>query len=389
MNVYSDDQERAIRVMRLVNDWTRSDLLSQQQRDHLAPELRVDLRRTNKFLRATLFVFGLIILLSIMGLLAFATGVREEATFALLAAFSAVVCVVIANQLVDRFRLYRFGIEEAAAVAGVGFAIASAAVLALAGGFRDDGTAIAGLVAGCFASFAIFMRFGYVYAAIASMIFAAALPFVPGDSDMIHRLVSITILVVIFAVVRSLRNQHGREYPGDSYAIVEAAAWVGIYLVTNLQLSSWISHPEDRTPFYWATYVATWVLPAIGLWIAVRDRHRALLDVNAVMAIATLMTNKAYLGTARHAYDPIAFGVLLIAIAVGLRRWLASGEGGSRHGFIAERILESEKERLGVAGTLSVVHQGPVASHPQPDQPPPPAIGGGGASGGAGATGSF
>ncbi len=79
--------------------------------------------------------------------------------------------------------------------------------------------------------------------------------------------------------------------------------------------------------------------------------------------------------------------MLLIAVAVGLRRWLASGEDGSRDGFIAERILESEKERLGVVGTLSVLHQGPVASRPQPE--PPPAIGGGGASGGAGATGSF
>ena len=125
----------------------------------------------------------------------------------------------------------------------------------------------------------------------------------------------------------------------------------GIYLITNLQLSSWISHPEERTTFYWATYVATWVLPAIGLWIAVHDRHRALLDVNAVLAIATLMTNKLYLGAARQPYDPIAFGVLLIAVAVGLRRWLASGADGSRNGFIAERILESEKERLGVVGT--------------------------------------
>ena len=94
----------------------------------------------------------------------------------------------------------------------------------------------------------------------------------------------------------------------------------------------------------------------------------------------------AYLGAVRQPYDPIAFGVLLIIVAVGLRRWLASGDDGSRNGFVAERILASEKERLGVVGTISVVHQGPVASRPQPE---PPSIGGGGASGGGGATGSF
>ena len=390
MSAYSGDQERAIRVMRLVNDWTKSKLLSQEQRDQIAPELQVDLRRTNKFLRVTMFVFGFLILQAFTGLLAigFAAGGEEAAS--VLCAITAGLSYFVANLLVTRYNLYRFGIEEAAAVASVGFAMAAAALLAgSVSNFRGDAPVVAALIVGAVAALAMFLRFGYVYAAIGSMLFAAALPFVPGDSDMIHRLLSALILVVIFAVARSIRNQFGREFPGDSYAIIEAAAWAAIYLVINLQLTSWLSHPEDRTPFYWATYVATWVLPVIGLWVAVLDRHRLLLDVSALMAIATLMTNKEYLGAARQPYDPIAFGVLLIAIAMGLRRWLASGEDGSRDGFIAERILESEKERLGVVGTFSVVHQGPVASHPQPEQPPPPAIGGGGRAGGAGATGSF
>ena len=389
MSAYSDDQERAIRVMRLVQDWMKSGLLTEQQRDQIAPELQVGLRRTNKFLRVTMFVFGLLILQAFTGLMAIGFAAGEEAA-AVLCAINAGLSYFAANLLVTRYNLYRFGIEEAAAVACVGFAMASAALFAgSVTNFRGDAPVIAALTVGGVASLAMFLRFGYVYAAIAAMIFAAALPFVPGDSDLIHRLAAVVVLVLIFAVVRSLRNPLGREYPGDSYAIIESAAWVGIYLVTNLQLTSWLSRPEERTTFYWATYVATWVLPVIGLWIAVNDRHRALLDVSALMAITTLMTNKAYLGAERQAYDPIAFGVLLIAVAVGLRRWLASGEDGSRDGFIAERILESEKERLGVVGTFSVVHQGPVASHPQPEQPPPPAIGGGGRSGGAGATGSY
>jgi len=385
MSAYSDDQERAIRVTRLVQDWVTSGLLAPEQRAQIAAELHVDLRRTNKFLRVTLFVFGLLILLAFTALLGIAF-TADEAAAAVVCAITAGLSYFIANLLVTRYHLYRFGIEEAAAVACVGFAMASAALFAgSTAGFRGDGPVVAALAAGAIVSFAIFLRFGYVYAAIVAMIFTAAVPFVPGSSDVIHRLVAIFLLVIIFAVVRKLRNEHGREFPGDSYAIIEAAAWAGIYLITNLQLSSWLSHPEERTAFYWATYVATWVLPVIGIWIAVLDRHRILLDINAVMAIATLTTNKAYLGGERQAYDPIAFGVLLIVIAVGLRRWLASGEDGSRAGFIAERILESEKERLGVVGTLSVVHQGPVASHPPPEQPGF----GGGKSGGAGASGSF
>ncbi len=390
MNTYSDEQERNIRVMRMVQDWLKSRLITQEQRDQVAPELQVGLRRTNIFLRVTMFFFGFLILQAFTGLLAIGLMAAEEAAI-VLCALTAGLSYYIANLLVTRYNLYHFGIEEAAAVASVGFAMASAWLLAaeIAGTGSGDASLIAALLTGCVGAFVIYMRFGYVYAALASMVFLAVIPFVPGDSDMIHRLVAAFFLVSIFAVMRSFRRKFGSEFPGDVYAILEAAAWIGIYLLINLQLSSWFSRPEDRGTFYWATYVATWVLPMVGLWLAITDRHRLMLDVSIVMAIVTLMTNKSYLGAARQPYDPIAFGVLLSVVAVGLKRWLASGADGARNGFIAERILESEKERLGVVATVSVVHQGPVATHTHPQPAAAPPIGDGGRSGGAGASGSF
>jgi hypothetical protein len=208
--------------------------------------------------------------------------------------------------------------------------------------------------------------------------------------------VSGVLLTAIFIVARRLRIRHGFEFPGDTYAILEAAAWIGIYLLANLPLSRWLSFSDGGTTFYWSTYVATWALPMIGLWMAIRDRQRLMLDVSIAMAIVTLITNREYLNRPRHSYDPIAFGVLLIVVGVGLRRWLVSGEGGSRNGWIADRILDSERQRLGVVATGSVVHQGPVATHAAPTveaaaaaPPAPPPIGGGGRSGGGGASGTF
>ena len=64
----------------------------------------------------------------------------------------------------------------------------------------------------------------------------------------------------------------------------------------------------------------------MGLFIAIRDRHRWLLDVNIVLALVTMMSNKAYLGAAQKPWDPILFGVLLdhdrdrIAPLAGKRR---------------------------------------------------------------------
>lgn len=382
---YTIEEERAIRTGRLVQDWTASGVLDEAQRAALLPELQVDLRRTNRFLRITLFVFALMILQSAAGLMAIV--ISDTLGAALFCSVAAAGSFALANALATRYRLYRFGVEEAAAVAAIIFTGAAAALFFDEAADVGDAPVIGGLIAAAGMSFAIFRRFGYLYAGLAAMACAAAVPFVPGDSDSAHRLSAAAILIAIFIAARVIRRSHGGEFPADTYGLIEAAAWLGIYLVTNLKISSWLSSPEERTIFYWFTYGATWLLPAIGLWLAARERHRALLNVSAVMALVTLTTNKPYLGAVQKPWDPIVFGLFLIAIAIGLRRWLASGEDASRHGFVASRILESEKARVGFVATVSVVHQGPVSDAPK--APAGPAIGGGGRSGGAGSSGSY
>src|SRR5262249_51033682 len=143
--------------------------------------------------------------------------------------------------------------------------------------------------------------------------------------------------------------------------------------------------PEST--FYTFTYGAIWILPAVGLYLALRDKDRFLLDVNIAMALATLMTNKPYLHGVQQTWDPIVLGILLIGVAVVVRRWLAQGSEGIRHGFTAMRILSSEKTRLSVLGTASAALQGTVVKHTTGQAPAPKPEtfhAGGGRSGGAG-----
>ena len=154
-----------------------------------------------------------------------------------------------------------------------------------------------------------------------------------------------------------------------------------LYFMANLKATDWFSSTDDVRMFYWATYVIIWVVPAAGLFLAIRDRHRAMLDANILLAIGTLMSNKLYLGKEPQPYDPILFGVLLIVVAIGVRRWLASGPNGSRSGFVAHRLLASEKAQLAVVGSAPILAPGAPA-HTHTDAGP--GIGGGGRSGGAG-----
>ena len=383
MSAYRLDDERAIRVGRLVEDWAKSGLLTPDQRDVIAPQLAVDLRRTNNYLRATLFVFGGVILQSTLGLMAIMLGgLLDETLGAALGLAAGGVCYWLAMQLVSRYHLYRFGIEEVAALSAVGLTAVGAALLV--GG---DWSLTIGLstAAGVFA--ALFIHFGFVYAGVFGLVALAALPFLFGDSLVTQRLGAVMVLVLLAATARLNRVEHGDEYPGDALTIIEAAAWLGIYLLVNLVVSGAISPLDRASTFHWITYGGIWILPAAGLWLALRGRERPLLWVAVAMALGTLLSNKEYLGSPRYEWDLIVFGVFLMAIAIGLRRWLAAGDGGMRHGYTASRLVASDKARIGALALVSAVQvEVPVAqSTPAAD----PGIGGGGRSGGAGAGGSF
>ena len=387
MSAYHPDQERAVRLLHRVRDWRESGLVSDAQYDRMTADLDTSLRRTNIFLRGTLFVFGVMIAMAATGLVGVLIEPRNSTVW-IPAAVAAAACFAAAAFLIDTYRLYRFGIEEAFAVAGILFVAAAVGFALEPMRIASFDTAL-GLAFGAaaVAAFVVFVQFGFVYAAVIAAAFAAVAPFELVDSDVLRRLIAVTILAALFFAARLQRADLGDEFPGDNYAVIETAAWGGIYFLVNLKASSWLSHADESGWFYWASYAAIWMLPAAGLWIAIRERHRLMLDVNILMAIATLMSNKAYLGAARYPWDPIVFGVLMISIAGGVRRWLSSGAGGSRAGFMPVRLFASERERLAAAGTVSVLQP---SLHPQhPAAPAGPAVGSGGRSGGAGATGSF
>src|SRR5687768_4694591 len=169
MMIYPREDERAIRVQRMVNDWTASGLLDADQRDRMHADLRVDYRRTNKYLRVTLFLFGFLIIHAFIALLAIQLDVRD--TFGMLLVFAAAGVFFAAQWLIERYRFYHFGIEEAIASAAITLSGLGCAIL-LRSGFSSFRLFLG--LAG--ASFIVFTRYGYLYAGVAAVLFAGVLP---------------------------------------------------------------------------------------------------------------------------------------------------------------------------------------------------------------------
>lgn len=368
MKIYSEAEVGSLRDRDLLKDWLAEGLLNDGQYERMQQETPCRLRRTNGFLRAVLFLFTLVIISAGTGLvfLLFSSGEQGAVEFLLL--LSGVICYGGAEFAVAKYRLYRYGIEEALAACSVGFVCAGVTHASRVG---------MGASVGVVASLWIWRRFGLWYGFLAAVIFVAFMPMESGVTREMYRVIVASIYAVgllIFVVVEG------------KYSVEEAMLWLGIYGAVNLHLAGQVL-ASSRT-FYWGTFAAIWCLPAVVLWRGARRKDRFVMGAGALMAVVTMATNKPYLGWARHTWDPMLLGAVLVGIALWARRWLAAGEGGERRGFTARRMSTKDMARLHAgAGVMGMV--GPQAVVGNPHGGGTEMKFGGGDSGGGGASSDF
>jgi len=396
VRIYTESSEDTLRARKLLKEWTDDGSLSKEQYERLEQDTVSDLRTTNIFLRLVLFFFSLIAVGAAVGLffMVFLSRPSQQTTGIFLLIFAA-VSYAAAEIAVAQARLYRYGIEEALTVCSVGFLCAGLGLTFFSGASQSS-REIEFVVAavGAIASLWIWYRFNLWYAFPAAMIFAIFLPgyWTPSYSAQ-HVFIAVFYAAGLIAIA-SIRSRHRFDCLEDAYSLSEAFLWLGIYLVFNLKISGlsspsqwWGNTPpasEFAVPFYWTTWVLIWCLPPLILARGVRQKDRFILAVGAITTVLTLVTNKPYLGWQRHTWDPMLLGIALTGVALFLRRWLARGPGGIRHGFTAARLSGKDKHVMGVGSSiLGLITPQSVTPAPQPANPDFKFGGGGSGGGGA------
>ena len=397
MRLYSASSEETLRARKLLTDWVGEGFLTKAQYQLLEQETVSELRTTNIFLRLVLFLFTLISVGAAAGLLYVVSRPSEQTAGVFFLIFAA-VCYAAAEAAVSQARLYRYGIEEALAVCSVGFLCAGMEVAFFSGSLYSPKEFLVP-AAGVAFSLWIWLRFGLSYAFLAAMIFALFLPGYWTSSREAQRLIIAVFYAIGLAGVAPVRSRHRFDYLEEAYSLVEASLWLGIYLAINLQLSSlnlsarwWDgtrAAAQFARPFYWGTWVLIWCLPPIVLARGIRQKDRFVIAVGAIAASLTLVSNKPYLGWPRHTWDPMLLGILLTSASFFIRRWLARGPGGIRHGFIAARLAGKDKHWINV-GSAGFGLLSPHSTTPGPQTSGPDDFRfGGGQTGGGGAGGDF
>ncbi len=308
---------------------------------------------------------------------------RDNAGFLFL--IFAAACYWGAEAAVSQARLYRYGIEEALAVCSVGFLCAG-----ISGAFGGGAEALVAAT-GVIASLWIWHRFGLPYMFLAAMIFAGWLTGHWTSSTTTQRVAVAAVYTCGLVAVIAIRSRYRMTYHNQQYSIAEALLWAGIYVAINVQLSplkghgGWLGAQEASEfpkPFYWATWVLIWCMPPVVLFFGLRRKDRLGIAVGAVTVVLTLATNKPYLGWQRNTWDPMLLGILLIGVALLIRRRLGRG---TLHGFTAQRLSGKDKRWLNAGASVfgAVSPQG-ITTSPEPGM-----HFGGGDSGGGGASSDF
>jgi hypothetical protein len=398
MRLYSASSEETLRARKLLRDWVGEGFLTKPQYQLLEQETVSELRTTNIFLRLVLFFFTLISVGAAAGLFFVVFLSRpSEPTAGVFFLIFAVVCYATAEVAVSQARLYRYGIEEALAVCSVGFLCAGIQGTLFYGRPYSPAQFLVP-AAGAVFSLWIWGRFGLSYAFLAAMIFVIFLPGYLTSSLEARHLIVVVFYAIGLIAVAAVRSRHRFDYLEETYSLVEAMLWLGIYLAINLKISSldlsgrwWGGIPDTSElfprPFYWTTWVLIWCLPPIVLARGIRQKDRFVIAVGLIVATLTLVCNKPYLGWQRHTWDPMLLGIWLTGVAVFLRRWLARGPGGIRHGFTAARLSGKDKHWINVGAT--VFGPLPHSITPGPQTSSQDFRFGGGQTGGGGAGGDF
>jgi hypothetical protein len=389
VRVYTAADEEALHILKLLKDWVNLGFLDESQRQNMQQDIACELRRTNGFLRAVLFIFTLVSAAAAAGLFFIVSPPRDAASFLLLV--FAAACYAGAEFIVFRFHLYRYGIEEGLAVIAIGFLCAGLQLV-----FSGDNIVFVVPAAGAIASYLLYHRFGLQYLILAAMAFAAAIPQFWIASHSGQHLIVAAFYLAGLAIVIRIRPSHRFDYLNAEYSVIEALLWLGLYFSLNLQLTSvamiapWrpdlANSAEFSRPFYWTTFVLIWLLPALILWRSLTIRDRTITSLGLVAAILTLATNKPYLGLPHHAWDPILLGILLTGVVIVVRRWLANGDAGIRDGFTAQRLSGRDKQWIdSISPNLAIVLPNPATLAPVNSEHEF----GGGTSGGGGASSDF
>lgn len=368
--LYSPQQEENIFIRNEARTWQSSGLITNGQLTAIFGYTNPDVSQTNVFFRIIFFIFTYLCISALLGLFVWITGIKGNLALSVTSIIAGVIFYFLAEYAVTKYNFYRHGIEEALALSSM-VLICMGIFFGATKLFWENRWLIHFDILLCLlfavTAYWIYLRFGFLYAALISIIATCIIPFqlyIWPTGERVLLLIILSLILFLNVIYDKPENEDFRK---DKNTTIQACLLAAIYLTVNLEIlgalglitgdkSSMHLQPKSFPIYiYWVSYVLTFIIPAFGIFWGIKSRKRLILNISLVMACATLATNKSYLGMTRYAWDPAILGTALVIISILINRWLNSGENKARDGFTAENILKPESHGIGLAEVAAAV----------------------------------
>ncbi|HYN22615.1 MAG TPA: hypothetical protein VE078_16770 [Thermoanaerobaculia bacterium] len=387
--------DRAESVRDAARAWRQAGIVDETVTASVEARHPDDRTRVGPVFRVLLFLFTVVAVCGAFGFVAMLADFDDDGgTLAFLALLTGLAMVVGTELQLGRLRRREGGTEAATSFLAISFLLSAAAWWMLWSSSSEDWSRLAlfALVAAALLAAAAW-RWGYpLYAAAATAALFMAVAQLPGA-----RLLWIVLpLATAPWLLRLERSPRLAPAHRTSLTVVAIVALAGLYIAVHL--GSWEAHlieeiggyssPAvfDSDALWWSAVAATALVPAILLAAGLLRRQYALILLGVGTSAVSLITLRYYIHLAPLWVVLTGSGALLVALALALRRYLASGPNGERHGYTAaplfadlarQRVLEAGAAILALTPEARSLHAEPKFE------------GGGGELGGGGASGSF
>ena len=383
-------------VRRAARSWQRAGAVDEAVVAAVDARYPDDRVRVGPVFRVLLFLFTFIAVGGFVGFLALLFDLHSGDEMAVLALLIGLALVAGTEIQIGPLCRRQGGTEAATSFLALGSLLGAAAWwLFETFGFEEQAAfALVCLTAAALLAAAAW-RWGYpLYAGAATAALLTALTPLPGA-----RLLWIVLPLAAAPALLTL-GQSPRLPPAhrDSWTVVTFVALGGLYAAVHLgswdaglieDIGAWTSMPpavSDSDVLWGASIAGTAVVPAALLAAGILRRRYVLLLLGVLTGAVSLVTLRYYVHLAPLWVVLIGSGAALAAAVLALRRYLASGPDGERHGFTASPLFTDLERRRALEAGVAVLAFTPEARSLRDE---PKYEGGGGEFGGGGASGTF
>lgn len=382
MIAYNREWLDALLTKEAAERWRKKGLLSAEKWESMQAQYHTGFYSPNVFVRIGLAIFCMILLLAMLGLVAWAVEPDTDTGLALFSIFwGGVWLLALEFILIRQHKHFGSGLDDMLLYAGT---------MAVVGGLGNLLPGMSEPLAWCFLAlpFLVAGSIRYLDRLMAAAAFFCALWIV---LLIVKEVPSLAVYLLpfsgmLFSGVAYFFAQKGQQTNTQRhwhgvFAMVELLALVAFYASGNYSVvqhigADWFS--LEQVPLGWFFWAVTFVVPGLFIWQGLRSKDRLALDIGLGCAVAAVFTFRYYFHVLPLAWVSVAGGAVLFVVSYFSIRYL-------RNNFAAYTYEEDEKDSLLQKAQEQIFDQTiagqAVSPSPQKDRMGGGQFGGGGASG--------